>query len=448
MSASMAPPAPLVAIAREAATMLPDMGDLPGLARRLQAAGEGGLLPRKSMRVDIEALQSGLERAVALKLAGTNGDSFERSLAHLRVLARSLDRQLRLVLSAQARDLEMNVSVAAESLEAADVTPAWRQLAAIPSRVMDPALADARPPLALPTGFGEGSVGRISGRFHMALKRNSSEIASDTGVVVPADQFVRFEKGDAFRVHVQGWCEGDRTSHPLKRQSQVLHFVADEGGAIVHGPAVIGRTRIDGPTILEMQALAAEAQALLPRTPWSWGGIIAVAGALGIAGLTAFAASQDMTWKSGVESNTVENILMIIFFSSPFVLIGLIIFGLFGLIVDQYSQGSFTFAWQGRAKKTLARRLSERLNSLATRMGFQSMSDAKYTVRIGRFRSTITNHLKKMRTQALTGVNFIAPARMEAAPGAGALRVLEPLLALPAPALSGANVHHLAMARA
>lgn len=428
MSAFTYRPDPLDELPARAAAVLPDMALLPALARRIQVARRSGPLDPQ-LSLDIDNLLAGVGTAIDLAEAGHAGEVFDRSLGHLRQLASSIDTRLGARFAAVAADLEMQAGVSVQDGGAApqDATPAWAAMAAVPVPTTPGSLADAAPPVILRTGFDDTDCGRVSGSFHMLDESASSPVAPAESVVVPANAYVRFEPGQVFILHATGWKTGERTDYPQRESPCALRLLAGKEGALVHGPAVIEDTGTDGKLILEMKSLTAEALGL-PQGPAIEqndliAGTIALAGA--IAGFASAIMEPDMAIMD-LPFRIVVSIFSIFGGSFTCLMVGVMLIMIMGT--------PRTRLWFGRQGKTLqARGIEDRLNRIATDIGLQKPGKRGYRLQIGKFMARSSDRLEKIKVNALTGANFIPPARVEAMPGTRALRVLEPLKALPAP---------------
>ena len=366
MSAFAYRPDPLDDMPARAAAVLPDMALLPMLARRIQVARRSGPL-HPQLSFDIDKLIEGVDAALDLAEVGHESEAFDRSLAHLRQLARSIDSRLGARFAAAAADLEMQAGVSVQDLGTApqDATPAWAALAGLPAPTTPGSLGDAAPPVILRTGFDDNDCGRVSGSFHVLDARETSPVAPAQSVVVPADTYVRFEPGQVFILHVAGWQPGGRTNYPEKKGPRRLRLLSgDTKGALVHGPAVIQHTQEDGKPILQRKALEEQDHSRQSSRALD----VSLVSAL-VCGTLASAA---LMLVDPVFSSVMLNVVSFIFLAIVLSCVSFVFFGMFALKIVEL---------EGRS----------------------------------------------------SGANFIPPARAEAMPGTRALRVLEPLKALPAP---------------
>ena len=436
MSAFTYRPDPLDDMPARAAAVLPDMALLPMLARRIQVARRSGPLDPQ-LSFDIDKLIEGVDAALDLAEAGHESEAFDRSLAHLRQLAASIDARLGARFAAAAADLEMQAGVSVQDLGTApqDATPAWAALTALPAPTTPGSIGDAVPPVILRTGFDDNDCGRVSGSFHILKNTYDAPPAAPIGsVVVPANTYLRLEPGTIFMIHATGWVYGGQNDYPKRDRPSAIHLLAGEDGALVHGPAVIQPVRKGDTLSLEMRTLK-DKLVSLPRGK-SFPVILLVPLFAGLFNGLATAAIHMSMFGVGGLWNTIS---MIGFGLGAFCLTSLVILGMMVIRADLLNRndvGSESRIWLGRQDTSLAphaRAMERQLNEAACKLGLQNPGKSRYRMRIGKFMARSSHYLQAIPRRIKTGINFIPPSHAMGMAGSSGLRVLEPLKALPAP---------------
>lgn len=429
MSAFVYRPDPLDELPPRAAAQLPGMEMLPTLARRIQVSRRGGQPLDARLAFDIDKLMEGLEAALDLSEAGHESEAFNRSLDHLRHLARSIGERVEARLAGVAADLEIQSAVAVQDLaEPQDATTAWRRAVAVPA---GPAvMGGAVPPVVLRTGFDDEDCGRVSGGFHLIERQPGSPVAPSGSVVVPANCYVRFEPGDVFRLHVNGWQAGEQADYPPREESEILRLLTGEEGAVVHGPAVIEAETGDGKPLLEMKKLGQEAKGLCSGWSVSMVEILAVSAAV-------FGAVLGISFPPSVPPGMPggDDLQRSFIFLGGFfgMMTGFIVTKLSAVPISIMLGNNLYLGLRTSQARAMARTLNRKMKEAACRAGLQMPGENRYRLRMGRLAALPSRDLEDFDVTALAGVNFIPIARAQAVPGATGLRVLEPLKALPAP---------------
>lgn len=246
----------LEAMARSAPALLPEMNDrLARLARDAKVLGRipGG--PGPVFLTDLENMLDILEEIVPHREAGRSSPSVDAAILRMVRLADSLQDHAARALARIDSDLALRASAAVmdmgeESREPADLSHEFRAMAVTPAPAAESAGRVGE------TGFtpGRGEIGKVRGDFE-AFARPSGHAAAPAGaVVIPAHAVLRLGRDEEIVLHVQGRAESDL---PSAGDAEDIRLRAGQGGMVLHGPAVVSHLPVgDDPFPLSPADLA------------------------------------------------------------------------------------------------------------------------------------------------------------------------------------------------
>lgn len=225
---------------KSAARNLPEVRDEALAALRdLRAVSSAGITgDERLFGLDAKNLAEGLERISRLREAGCAESMLTGPLANTLLLIADMRRRAALIVQREAEMVDIHTEVAASTCanaDTADVTPALKRLLACA-----PVSADDAPLTVLPTGLDpNGEMSGVTGDLRVLTVAPSTNSAPPEAVVLPAGHVLRFSPGEAFIIHASGLHVGEDPDVPRARDAVNVVVEAGPGGAVLSGPAVL-----------------------------------------------------------------------------------------------------------------------------------------------------------------------------------------------------------------
>jgi len=402
-------------------THLPEAAPtLTALGKALHALDALGIAPdRRLMGIDLDNLVQGFSRVVEMRAASTNPDGVDAAVADLLMLARDMHARATAALGQSAQTLALHAEIAARhatphASHTPDVTPAWRVVAAAPTPPQS-----SPPGCVLPNPHAQNpqAFGRITGHAYIHELRTPQEAARHGAVLVPPGAVAHFAEGDTFALYGQGAMPGTAFRTP-KRNTLVRPLLVEvaRGGAVVHGPAVLATDSL--PKGLLEAAWQQNQHASTPdgtRSVPTTSDVPVLAGT--IVGLATVAATSLLGFSEGVQQGASPSEMQNIAMSS--MVVGFFLAAMAGPLT-----GAFLYYAEQHYRMWRQKR-----NPLHARV-IAFLQEHGVAIPDG---DTPVSLWPVWRIDGPTdGINVLPSAQIEAL-HAHDLRVLQPLLALPAP---------------
>lgn len=233
--------ATLHALSGPAAQVLPQLPLAPLLARmdRIQRLG---LKDRRLQGLDLDNAAEATSRLVALAREGITSPATTQAIADLARLLADMAARAEALVAREAEQVAIHTAVAARTAsgEPYDLTDSLRLLAAAPVSALED---DGRPGILVPLEghCPKGAFGRITGPLY-TLKADTHKrrtAAPKDALVLPAGALVRLEPGQGLILHTHG-AEGLPRFQAPHRTDDIhdIYVEAKEDGATLYGPAV------------------------------------------------------------------------------------------------------------------------------------------------------------------------------------------------------------------